>query len=138
MEWLEKDRHLALRTPEGRIVAIVGASVVAVEVEEDAFDVVGLGGLFITRSQRGRGLMSLLIEPLLSLARELGPERAMLFCSAELLAVYARAGFHEVAAPVWVDRPGGRVRMEMRAMWRALGESADWPDGRVDVLALPF
>lgn len=101
LQWLEKDRHLALRTPEGRIVAMAGAAVVPVAVAGgEPFDVVGLGGLFITHSQRGRGLMSMLVEPLLSLAREMGLERAMLFCNAELVPLYASAGFQEIEAPV--------------------------------------
>jgi predicted GNAT family N-acyltransferase len=139
LQWLAEERHLALRAPDGRIVAAGGAAVVAVDVEGDAgFEVVGLGSLFVTRSQRGSGLMSMLVEPLLSLAREMVPDRAMIFCRPELLPVYGRVGFAEIAAPVWADQPGGRVRVPMRAMWRPLREGARWPPGRVDVHGAPF
>jgi hypothetical protein len=92
----------------------------------------------VTRSLRGRGLMSTLVEPLLRLAEGLGPERAMLFCRPELVAPYRRLGFIEIAAPVWADQPEGRIEMPMAAMWRALRPGAKWPPGRVDVRGLPF
>ena len=68
--------------------------------------------------ERGRGLMSSSLVPLLELARELGPERAMLVLRRrDWSPVYARVGFREIDAPVWVDQPEGRVQMRMRAMW---------------------
>jgi hypothetical protein len=54
------------------------------------------------------------------------------------LPVYGRVGFAEIAAPVWADQPGVRVRVPMRAMWRPLREGARWPPGRVDVHGAPF
>ena len=82
--------------------------------------------------------MSRLVDPLLRLAEGLGPERAMLFCRPELVAVYRGLEFVEIAAPVWADQPGGRIEMPMAAMWRALRDRAEWPPGRVDVRGLPF
>src|SRR4029077_19784178 len=59
LEWLPKDRHLALRDDAGRLVAFVGASVVDVAVDgAGEFSVVGIGSLVVHRDQRGKGLMS--------------------------------------------------------------------------------
>jgi GNAT superfamily N-acetyltransferase len=139
LAWCPKDRHVGLREPDGPLVAVAGAVVAAIEIEgADGFDVVGIGSVIVARSLRGRGLMSRLVEPLLALAQGLGPERAMLFCRPELVALYRRRGFSEIDAPVWVDQPGGRVEMPLVAMWCALRDGAEWPPGRVDVRGLPF
>jgi GNAT superfamily N-acetyltransferase len=139
LRWLPKERHVALREDGGRLVAVGGASVVEVVVGDGApFEVVGLGSLFVTRSHRGGGMMARLVEPMLALARELGPDRAMIFCRAELLALYERLGFIEISAEVSVDQPDGRVRVPLRAMWRPLRDGARWPPGGVEVRGLPF
>jgi predicted GNAT family N-acyltransferase len=139
LEWRPKDRHFALRAQDGRLLAL--AALVGVEVEIEGaggFDVAGLGGVIVTPSERGCGLMFKVVEPVLALAEELGPERAMLFCRPALVAVYRRLGFEEIAAPVWADQPTGPVEMPMRAMWRALQPGAEWPPGCVHVRGLPF
>jgi predicted GNAT family N-acyltransferase len=139
LAWRPKDRHVGLRTPDGRLVAVAGAVVATIEVEGmKGFEVVGLGSVLVTRSRRGRGLMSRLMEPLLRLAEGLGPDRAMLFCRSELVALYGRRGFVDIGAPVWADQPEGRIEMPLAAMWRALRDGAEWPRGRVDVRGLPF
>ncbi len=139
LEWRNKDRHVGLRRSDGRMAAAGGAVIVEVNVEGAAgFDVVGIGGVFVTSSLRGRGLTGRLLPMLLGLAETMGPDRAMLFCRPELVGLYGRLGFAEIAAPVWADQPDGRITVPMRAMWRALRLSADWPPGRVDVRGLPF
>jgi predicted GNAT family N-acyltransferase len=139
LAWRPKDRHFALREQDGRLVALAALVGVAVEIEgTGGVDVVGLGGVIVTPSARGRGLMFRVVQPVLALAEEIGPERAMLFCRPELVAVYRRLGFEEIAAPVWADQPAGSMEMPMRAMWRALRAGAAWPPGRVDVHGLPF
>ena len=105
---------------------------------ETSFQVVGVGGLIVTHEARGRGHMRTLVDALLAIAHELGPDRAVLFCRPELVDVYRRMQCAEVSAPVWVDQPEGRIEMPMRTMWRALREGVRWPAGRVDVRGLPF
>jgi GNAT superfamily N-acetyltransferase len=140
LEWREKDAYVGLRDEDGRLLAVAGAVVAGVRVGEDeSFDVVGLGALIVTRSARGRGLMSQLVEPLLAIAARLGPARAMIFCRPELVPLYRRLEFAEIGAPVFVDGPdGGRIEMPLRAMWRALHPPVEWPPGRVEVDGLPF
>jgi GNAT superfamily N-acetyltransferase len=139
LQWGEKDTYLALRRADGRLVAVAGAVVTTVGPQHGSdFQVVGLGSLFITRAQRGAGLMARLVEPLLGIARELGPDRAMLFCNPGLVGLYRRLGFNEITAPVWVAQPHAEVQMPLRAMWLALRAGAEWPAGAVHVRGLPF
>ena len=77
-------------------------------------------------------------EHLLELARELPAERAMLFCEPRLMALYREFGFEEITEAVWVEQPGGRVKMPMRAMWRPLREGAGWPPGELYLDGEPF
>ena len=137
--WREKERHLALIDPDGRILAVAEAVLVELTVAgAGSFPVVGIGGVFVRGSERGRGLMHRVVEELLGGAREMGPERAMLFCRAHLVPVYASFGFTEILDPVWVEQPDGPVKMPMGSMWLALHGRPGWPLGRVDVQGLPF
>jgi predicted GNAT family N-acyltransferase len=140
LAWRPKDRHIGLRDPGGRLVAVAGAVLADVEVESvGAFQVVGLGSLIVTRAARGTGLMSEVVDPLLRLAEGMGPERGMIFCRPELVALYARIGFIEITAPVWADQPPGRIEMPLSSMWRPLRDGVPaWPAGRVDVRGEPF
>jgi len=139
LTWRRKERQIGLREPSGRLVAAAGAVVAEVDVAPDAsFSVVGLGGVIVTREERGRGLVHTLFDALLEVAREMGPEHAMLFCRPGLLGMYERMGCREMAGPVWADQPQGRIEMPLRAMWRPLHGEAAWPPGRVEVRGLPF
>jgi predicted GNAT family N-acyltransferase len=139
LAWRDKERHFALRADDGRLLALAATVRVAIEVDGGpSFEVVGLGGVIVTRSERGRGLMARVVQPVLSLARDMGPDHAMLFCRSVLVPVYRRLGFAEIDAAVSADQADGRLEVPMRAMWRALRPGATWPAGSVDVLGLPF
>jgi predicted GNAT family N-acyltransferase len=139
LAWGDKDRFVGLRAPDGGLVAIAGAVTADIEVEDAGrFQVVGIGGVLVTPRERGRGLVWKLLEPLLEIAADMGPERAMLFCRAQLMALYRRLAFVEIPAAVWVRQPDGGIEIPLRAMWRPLREGVRWPDGRVEVRGLPF
>lgn len=142
LAWADKQRHVGVLASDGGLVAVAAAMTSEVEVagasRRDRFAVVGIGGVFVTSRERGRGLVAKLFEPLLAIAEDMGPGRAMLFCRPQLTAMYRKAGFAEIAAPVWAEQPDGRIEMPLRAMWRGLRRETDWPAGRVDVLGLPF
>jgi predicted GNAT family N-acyltransferase len=105
-----------------------------------AFEVLGIGSVFVTRAERGRGLAGTLVEGLLAAAKRTAPgaERAMLFCRPALVGMYETHGFNEIRDPAWADQPGGRIEMPLPAMWRGLREGVSWPAGRVDVRGRPF
>jgi GNAT superfamily N-acetyltransferase len=133
IEWAPKDLFTVLYEGE-RPVAATGLVVAST----DRGDVAGVGGVIVTRSYRGRGLLRSVLEPALERAATLGPDTAMLFCSEANLARYGRFGFAEIRAPVIVDQPGGRREMPPHAMWRPLRDGAAWTDGPVRVRGLPF
>lgn len=136
--WADKQRHVAVCDEAGQPVALAGAMVARVTAGTETFPVAGIGGVLVTRRMRGRGLARLVIEAAMQLARELGPERAMLFCDEKLRPLYARFGFLAIDAPVSAEQPGGRVLMPMSAMWAPLAEGIDWPAGDVAVQGRPF
>jgi predicted N-acetyltransferase YhbS len=137
--WREKTRNIGLREDDGRLVGAGGVVLAKVAVAAGApFQVAGLGGLLVTRSERRRGLGRLLIGHLIEIASELEVQRAMLFCIPELRALYGRFGFIALEASVWAGQPKGRIEMPLSAMWRPLGSGADWPAGQVEVVGEPF
>jgi predicted N-acetyltransferase YhbS len=139
LAWRDKTRNIGVRDDGGRLLAAGGAVVAEVRVaEESPFEVVGLGGLIVTRSARGRGLARLLARHLLLVAGEFGVERAMLFCQPKLMPLYRAFGFTTIDAPVWADQPGGRIEMPLPAMWKPLSDDAGWPAGTVELLGEPF
>jgi predicted GNAT family N-acyltransferase len=137
--WGDKQRYVGLRGASGRLVAVAGAVTTAVDVAgAERFQVVGIGSVLVTASERGRGLVWDLLQRLLEIAADMGPERAMLFCRPQMTGLYGKLGFAGIPGPTWVQQPDGDVEMPLRTMWRPLREGVGWPDGRVDVLRLPF
>ena len=110
----------------------VGLTLADVEIGEHRFQVVGVGGVIVTRSRRGQGLLRPVLEA--ALARDLGPDHAMLFCTAENAPIYARFGFERIDAPV----VAGGQQMPPLAMWKPLRAGVTWPSGPVNLPQLPF
>ena len=150
MSWQPKEWYIAARGEDGTLIALAGAAAGAVDIENaGGFDVLGVGGVFVHASHRGRGLAMLVVRELLARARTdpASPERAMLFCRTLLTGLYEKLGFRQIEASVWAQQPEGRVEMPILAMWRPLSASDDpglapadpgWPPGRVDIRGLPF
>lgn len=139
LHWRSKDRHVALRGPDGRLVASAGLVVAEIQVDQSAVvPVVGIGGVIVSAPYRGQGLGDRIIVEALGRAATLGPAIAMLFCHRDRAGLYARHGFVEIAPPVLVHQPGGPVEMPHVAMWRALREGEPIPRGDVILDGLPF
>jgi predicted N-acetyltransferase YhbS len=108
-------------------------------VAGEQFDVVGFGGVIVTRKRRGQGLARRVMEAAIADAAELGPERGLLFCRPDRAGLYTKLGFANVDAPVEVGQTGDRrVAMPLDTMWRPLRPGASWPDGPVSLPGLPF
>ncbi len=138
-QWRDSELHLGMCGDSGELLGVAESVIAEIVVEGGApFKVVGVSGVFVRSSARGKGVMRGLVDELLRTASRLGPERAMLFCRPGKVAVYESFGFQEIPAAVWADQPAGRVEMPLPAMWRALHGSPGWPVGRVDVQGLPF
>jgi predicted GNAT family N-acyltransferase len=139
LSWARKTRHVGVLGEDGRPLALAGVVIARIRAgEHDPFDVVGIGGVIVTRSHRGEGLSTPLLEGVMRLAHRLGPERAMLFCRDALTGLYAGHGFRSIDAPVSADQAEGRITVPMRAMWAPLAPGAGWPPGDVSVLGEPF
>jgi predicted GNAT family N-acyltransferase len=139
LSWREKDRHVGIHGPGGQLLAAAGSVLVEVEVDGAGdFSVLGIGGVFVTPSARGEGLVAPLLEALLAVPADGSVARAMLFCREPLSAMYAKFGFAEIAAVVTAEQPAGAIEMPLCAMWRPLSDGVSWPPGRVEVRGLPF
>ncbi len=139
LQWRVKDRHVALRGADGRLVASVGLVLTEIRVGDDrVVPVVGIGGVIVTAAQRGRGLAREVLEAALARAATLGPPLVLLFCLPDRVGLYERFGFTEVARPVLVPQPGGPTEMPLVTMWRALAPGGELPDGPVTLLGLPY
>ncbi len=137
--WVRKTRHVGVLDDDGRPLALAGVVPASVSAGGgEPFEVAGIGSVIVTRSRRGEGLARLVIEAIMRLAAELGPQRAMLFCREPLVPLYERFGFHDIAGEVTAGQPTGRVVVPMRGMWAPLAEGITWPDGAVEVLGEPF
>ncbi len=139
LRWRSKDRHVALRESDGRLVASTGLLVADVQFGDGSLTpVVGIGGVIVSAPYRGRGLANRIILEALRCAATLGPAMAVLFCHRDRAGLYDRHGFHELAPPVFVQQPDGLVEMPQVTMWRPIGTGVQLPPGRVTVHSLPF
>ena len=137
--WRDKDHFLAFRNSDGQLVAATGLVIANVETPPHrVFAVVGIGDVIVIETHRGQGLARDLVEEALRRAANMGPELAMLFCRRDLVGLYERLGFDEIAEPVCAEQPGGQVQMPLPAMWCRLHEGAQWPPGHVTLHGLPF
>jgi predicted GNAT family N-acyltransferase len=139
LQWRSKDRHVALRGPDGRLVASAGLLIADIQVDDrPVMPVVGIGGVIVAAPFRGQGLANRVIVEALRRAGTLGPALAMLFCHRNRAGLYERHGFVEIDPPVLVQQPGDFVEVPQVAMWRAIREGATLPSGRPVVHSLPF
>ena len=110
IEWIGKTHQTLLRRADGTLIGKAGLVFVDVEAGREAFQVAGVGGVIVTHSERGKGLLRPLLEATLERAASMGAERAMLFCAERNVALYERFGFAVIEAPVdhaAAERPAG-------------------------------
>jgi len=139
LRWRTKDRHVALRGPDGRLVASAGLVLGEVQVgDRPTMPFVGIGGVFVSAPYRGQGLGSRVTIEAVRRAETLGPGVALLFCHRDRAGLYERHGFVEIDPPVFVQQPCGFVEVPLVAMWRAIHDEVTLPSGRVIVHSLPF
>jgi predicted N-acetyltransferase YhbS len=138
LEFRAKPHHVALRNPDGRLVASTGLIEVEVEVASEHFPVVGFGGVIVNARYRGRGLGRSVVHEALKKAQGMGPAFALLFCHPSRAGLYRRLDFAPVDSPVSVEQPQGSAEMPEYTMWHPLTPGATWPAGPVVVRSLPF
>jgi GNAT superfamily N-acetyltransferase len=138
MHWGDHERRIVIVDAD-RLIACAGLIVAGVTVDGRAFDVVGFGGVIVTRTRRGEGLARRVMEAAIARAAELGPDHGLLFCRPDRAGFYTKLGFAKVDAPVDVAQLDGQRRaMPLDTMWRPLRPGATWPSGPVRLPGLPF
>lgn len=138
ISWRPKTHHVVARSDDGLALASAGTLVVEVEVADERFEVIGVGGVLVKAEYRGRGLARTVVAAVLARASDLGLDFALLFCHDDRSGLYEKLGFTRVGGPVTVEQPGGPLVIPQVTMWRALRPGADWPAGPLRVLGLPF
>jgi predicted N-acetyltransferase YhbS len=137
LHYRRKDRHVGLSGGDG-LVASTGIVMAEVEVAGERFPVVGIGGVIVRASHRGRGLAREVVGLALDRAAQLGPPFALLFCLEDRAGLYRKLGFATIEDEVLIEQPDGYTKMPLRTMWRALQPGASWPRGQVTLHGLPF
>ena len=140
LTWRIKDRYVAVRDDGGRLLAAAGIVRADVRVGgAEPFTVVGIGGVIVTRSARGRGFGRAVIEGAVGLARRTEVERAMLFCLPRNVPLYEKFGVLALDTPARARQAQGVIEVPMTAMWAPLREGVQWPPGDdVEVIGEPF
>jgi GNAT superfamily N-acetyltransferase len=137
IEWIGKPHQTLLRREDGTLIGKAGLVYVDIEAGREAFTVAGVGGVIITRDERGKGHLRPLLDAALARAAEQA-ERAMLFCAERNVGLYERFGFAVIEEPVIALQASGPLVMPMPAMWRPLREDVTWPVGVVSLPGPPF
>ena len=125
----------------GRLVASTGMLVIDVQVAQQRFPVVGIGGVIVAAAYRGRGVWRGRWWRRRWSGRALSVPTASRCCSAMEwldLVYYRRLGFADIDLPVEAMQPDGYEVIPQRTMWRALQDDVSWPPGPVVVHSLPF
>ncbi|MFE9426877.1 GNAT family N-acetyltransferase [Kitasatospora sp. NPDC006697] len=137
LTWRLKERHVGIRDGE-RLVAHAGWVEVPVRVGAGELRAAGIGAVAVAPELRRRGLAGAVVTAAMERAGAEGLEFGLLFCWPRLVPLYGGLGWRPVAGEVLVEQPGGPAVMPMRTMWAPLADGAQWPEGAVRLLSLPF
>jgi GNAT superfamily N-acetyltransferase len=138
LKFTDKERHVALRSRDGRLVASTGMLVVVADVAGERIPVVGFGGVIVSAPYRGQGFGRGVVQAALARAQTMGPAFALLFCHPSRAGLYRGLGFARVTSPVSVAQPTGTAQMPLHTMSHPLAPGATWPPGPVALRSLPF
>jgi predicted N-acetyltransferase YhbS len=138
MEWRDKSGHVAMVDDE-RLVAHAGWVPADVHTETgEELRIVGLGGVMVHRSYRGKGLGHRLVSEAMERMALEGPPVGMLFCRTQRVPFYERLGWRATGRQVTADQPTGSAVVPLVTCWTALTEGGVLPDAPLHVVGLPF
>jgi predicted N-acetyltransferase YhbS len=135
--WQPKDRHVVV-IEKGRTIGHAGFLPIEVEVGGTRVPGVGLGGVMVHPSVRGRGVGGSLVRETTARMGSTGRPFAMLFCRDVRLAFYERMGWERVDGDVIIDQESGPMVMPLLTCWYRFTPGQDLPAAGLRLLGLPF
>jgi GNAT superfamily N-acetyltransferase len=137
IEWRPKTWNIVLSVG-GQLVGNAAVLRHTVSVGGQPVDVGGVGDVVtLPHVQRQGYAQAALHEAVAFLTHELRLPFGLLFCIERLRPYYARQGWQQVHAPVWIEQPAGRRVSPLPVMVLPLAGQA-WPSGMVDLQSLPW
>jgi len=135
--WKPADRHVVV-TEGGRTIGHAGFLPIEVEVDGSQLPGVGLGGVMVHPSVRGRGIGEYLVRETTVKMSSTGRSFGMLFCRDVRLPFYERMGWRQVDGEVIVDQERGPMVMPLLTCWYSFTSGHEVPSAGLRVLGLPF
>ncbi len=135
--WKPKDHHVVV-TEDGRTIAHAGFLPIEVEADGTRLLGVGLGGVMVHRSLRGRGIGEFLVRETTTRMGSTGRPFGLLFCRDVRLPFYQRMGWRRVEGDVTVDQEGGPIVMPLETCWYSFTPDHEVPVAGLKVLGMPF
>ncbi len=135
--WVPKDRHV-VAADEGTTIGHAGFLPIEVEVDDRRMAGVGLGGVMVHPTARGRGIGELLVRETTARMGSTGRLFAMLFCRDVRLPFYERMGWRRVGGEVIVDQESGPMVMPLLTCWYPFTPDQAVPLAGLRLLGLPF
>ena len=123
---------------DGQLVSHLGLVKAEVPVAGQPVAVGGIGGVVTIGPAQHRGYARQMLRQAAAYLCETWPvEFGMLFCLPRLVPFYSGLGWQQVAAPVSIDQPEGRVASPMLVMVKPCQSERVWPAGALE-MGLPW
>jgi len=135
--WRPKERQLTLYDGE-QPISSCGLLHLSISVNEELWQVGGIGGVITAPAQRGRGFgKQVVAEAIRILEQQWHQDAIMLFCRQQLVPFYTQFDFRCLDAPVTILQPAGPTPCPVPVMVRECGERP-WPAGPINIDSLPW
>jgi len=138
LTWTDEEDWRMWLEVEGELVSCLTIIERDARVGDVAVRLGGIGGVATLPSQQHKGYAGRVMLGAADFLHEtLRVDFGHLLCSPELVAYYASFGWQPLAAPLWIDQPGGKVALQhSHMMLPCSGRS--WPAGTLDLCGLPW
>jgi GNAT superfamily N-acetyltransferase len=122
-----------LGTVDGHLVSHAGMVQVEVRVAGRPMMVGGIGGVVTVGTAQRKGYARRMLQQALAYMGETWQvEFGMLFCLPHVLPFYAGLGWQQIASPISIEQPEGRVPSPLAAMVMPREHGRRWPAGPVE------
>jgi len=123
-----------LGTVDGQLVSHAGMVKAEVQVAGQPIAVGGIGGVVTVGTAQRKGYAERMLQQALAYMGETWQvEFGMLFCLPHVLPFYAGLGWQQIASPISIEQPEGRVLSPLAAMVMPCASERVWPAGLVEM-----